>query len=409
MKYLIIGNSTAAVACIEALRSVDTQGEICVLSKENRACYGRPTISYCLAGLTDRAHMNYRPADFYEKNAVELRLGVSAESIEPVKKRVTASDGNVYPYDKLLVATGSRPFVPPAEGLDKVKNAFTFMSYDDMEALNKALSHEKEVVVIGAGLIGLKCVEGILDRVKKVTVVDLADRVLPSVTDADSAALVQKHLEDKGVNFILGDCAVSYNGNSVTLKSGKTLPFDILVTAAGVRANTSLVADAGGKVNRGILVDTRQRTSLKDVYAAGDCTEGFDSSIGAPRVLALMPNAYMQGKTAGLNMAGFDSGYTDAIPLNAVGFFGLHMLSAGVYEGECIESRGENLLKKLFVKDGVLKGFILINDINRAGIYTSLVRNKTPLAEVDFNLLAKAPQLSAFPAGYRAEKLTKRV
>ena len=408
MKYLLIGNSTAAIACIEAIRTLDKQGEITVLSKEEQFCYGRPTISYCLAGLTDRAHMNYRPLDFYEKMGVSVYLGVSAESIDADKKQVKASDGKKYSYDKLLVSTGSRPFVPFAEGLDKVKNAFTFMSYDDMEALDKALSPEKEVVVIGAGLIGLKCVEGIFDRVKKVTVVDLATRVMPSVTEEESAAMIQSFLEKKGVEFVLGDCAASYTENSVTLKSGKTLSFDILVTAAGVRANTSLIADIGGKVNRGILVNTRQQTSIPDIYAAGDCTEGYDSSIGADRVLALMPNAYLQGKTAGLNMAGGDSEYKDAIPLNAVGFFGLHMLSAGVYEGEIIKVKDENKLKLLFVKDNVLKGFILINDFLRAGIYTSLVRGKTPLDGVDFDMLVEAPQLLAFPAEARAAKLSRR-
>ncbi|MGN0824728.1 MAG: NAD(P)/FAD-dependent oxidoreductase [Candidatus Coproplasma sp.] len=408
MKYLLIGNSTAAIACIEAIRTLDKQGEITVLSKETQFCYGRPTISYCLAGLTDREHMNYRPLDFYDKMGVSLHLGVSAESIDADKKQVKASDGKKYSYDKLLVSTGSRPFVPFAEGLDKVKNAFTFMSYDDMDALDKAISPEKEVVVIGAGLIGLKCVEGIFDRVKKVTVVDLATRVMPSVTEDESAAMIQSFLEKKGVEFVLGDCAASYTENSVTLKSGKTLSFDILVTAAGVRANTSLIADIGGKVNRGVLVNTRQQTSISDIYAAGDCTEGYDSSIGAERVLALMPNAYLQGKTAGLNMAGGDSEYKDAIPLNAVGFFGLHMLSAGVYEGEIIKVKGENSLKLLFVKDNTLKGFILINDFLRAGIYTSLVRGKTPLDGVDFDMLVNAPQLLAFPAEARAAKLSRR-
>ena len=284
------------------------------------------------------------------------------------------------------------------------------MTYDDMIALEGVLSKDKKVVVVGAGLIGLKCVEGILDRVGEVTVVDLADRVLPSVMDAECAGYVQRHLEAKGVRFILGDCAESFTANSVTLKNSKVkLTFDILVMAVGVRPNTSLVGDAGGDVSRGIVVDTHMRTSLPDVYAAGDCTEGYDSSSGSNRVLALLPNAYAQGKTAGLNMAGDDRQHLDAIPLNAVGFFGMHILSAGVYEGECYTVKDEKKIKKLFVKDGRLCGFILIDDFLRAGIYTSLVRNKTPLGEVDFELLLNAPQLLAFDREVRVAKLSKRV
>lgn len=410
MKYLIIGNSIAAVGCIEAIRSRDTQGEITVVSDEKHHVYGRPTISYYLMGAIAAENMKYRPDDFYEKNKVSLILGVKATAIDAKKKNVTLSDGQKLDYDRLLVATGSRPFLPPAQGFDKVEKCFTFMTYDDMLALEGELSGDKKVVVIGAGLIGLKCVEGILERVKEVTVVDLADRVLPSVMDAECAAYVQRHLEKKGVKFILGDCAESFTKNSVTLKnSKKTLDFDILVMAVGVRANTSLVADAGGAVGRGITVDTHMRTSLPDVYAAGDCAEGLDSSIGANRVLALLPNAYAQGKTAGLNMAGGDEEYLNAIPLNAVGFFGMHILSAGVYEGECYTVKDDEKIKKLFVKDGRLCGFILIDDFLRAGIYTSLVREKTPLAGVDFEILKHAPQLLAFGREARKAKLSKRV
>lgn len=410
MKYVIIGNSTAAIACIEAIRSQDLKGTVTVISLENHFCYGRPTISYCLAGLLPKEKMKYRPDDFYTKNNVELLLGETVTAIDVAKKSVSLKSGGSRKYDKLLVATGSRPFVPPADGLDTVKNMFTFMTYDDMEALDKALSPEKEVVVIGAGLIGLKCVEGILRRVKKVTVVDLADRVLPSVMDGECAAFVQKKLEKEGVNFILNDCAASFTENTVTLKnSGSTLSFDILVTAVGVRANTSLIAEAGGEVNRGIVVDKTMRTTLPDIYAAGDCSEGYDSSIEANRVLALLPNAYAQGRTAGLNMSGGNAEYTNAIPLNAVGFFGMHVLSAGVYEGECYTVKGEDSLKRLFIKNGRLCGFILINDFLRAGIYTSLVREKTPLSEVDLNLLEEAPQLLAFGKEERKKKLARRV
>ena len=410
MKYVIIGNSTAAVACIEGIRSIDTAGEITVISDEKHHCYGRPTISYCLMGATSRENMKYRPDDFYQKNGVTTLLGERVVSIDAKAKAVTLSDGQKVEYDKLLVATGSRPFVPPMDGLDGVRDRFSFMTMDDMDALEKVLSPKKRVLVIGAGLIGLKCVEGILDRVGSVTVVDLADRILPSILDSEGAAIIQRQLEGKGVKFILNDCAAKFEGKKVTLKnSGQEISFDILVVAVGVRANTELVRDAGGNVNRGIVVDTHMRTSLPDIYSAGDCAEGYDSSIGSNRVLALLPNAYFQGKVAGINMAGGEAQQTNAIPMNAIGFFGSHILTAGVYEGECLSHIAGDIYKKLFVKDNKLVGFILINDFLRAGIYTQLVRDKVDLGTVDFELLKDHPQLLAYSKAVRKAKLAQKV
>ncbi len=410
MKYLIIGNSTAAIACIEGIRTTDKDGEISVISDEKHHCYGRPTISYCLMGATSREEMKYRPDDFYEKNKVNTMLGERVVKIDVAEKTVHTKSGKKVPYDKLLVATGSRPFVPPMEGLDSVKNAYSFMTYDDMEALDKVLSPKKKVLVIGAGLIGLKCVEGILKRVGSVTVVDLADRILPSILDAEGAAIIQRQLEAEGVKFILNDCAARFEGKMAVLKnSGLQIPFDILVVAVGVRPNTDLVKEAGGEVNRGIVVDTGMRTSLPDVFSAGDCAEGYDSSTGTKRILALLPNAYFQGKVAGINMAGGAAEQTNAIPMNAIGFFGSHILTAGSYDGQCISHIEGDKYKKLFVKDGKLCGFILINDFLRAGIYTQLVRDKVDLGTVDFELLKNSPQLLAYPLAARKVKLAKKV
>ena len=398
MNYVIIGNSIAAVACIEGIRSVDKKGAITVISAEKYPVYGRPLISYCLLGRVKRENMNYRPADFYQKNGAEVLYGRAARKIDPEAKTVELDGGEAIPYDRLLVATGSRPFVPPMQGLDGVKDRFPFMTMDDMLALEGALSKDKDVLVIGAGLIGLKCVEGILERVKSVSVVDMADRILPSILDKEGAAIVQRGLEAR------------FEGSAAYLKnSKKKIEFDILVVAVGVRPNTELVKEAGGEVNRGIVVDKGMRTSIKDVYAAGDCAEGFDSSVGSGRILALLPNAYFQGSVAGVNMAGGMAVHDDAIPMNAIGFFETHVLTAGVYEGECIEEVSAAAYKKLFLKEGRLVGFILINDFLRAGIYTSLIRNKTPLAEVDFELLKNRPQLLAFSAEERKQMLAQRV
>lgn len=409
MKYVIIGNSTACIAAIEGIRSADKEGKITVISSEKYHCYGRPTISYYLKGDIKREDMYYRDADFYKCNGVRLLLGKTVNLIDVESKEVVLSDGKKITYDKLLVATGSRPFVPKIDGMDKVKNIFNFMTYDDMLALEKALAKNKRVLVIGAGLIGLKCVEGIIDRVESVTVVDLADRVLPSVLDNEGAAYVRNKLQDHGAKFVLADSVIELTENSAKLKSGKAIPFDILVMCVGVTPNVELVKAAGGECNRGIIIDTRGRTSLDSVYAAGDCAEGFDSSVGNNRVLALLPNAYYQGDCAGKNMAGVDCSFENAIPMNAVGFFGLHIFSAGIYDGECIKEVSADSYKKMFIKDGKLVGFILIGNIERAGIYTSLIREKTDLFTVNRDLLFKAPQLLIFSEERRKSKLARSV
>ena len=408
MKYVIIGNSTAALYAVEGIRSVDKKGKITIVSDEKHPAYGRPLISYYLYGKIDLEHIGYRPADFYEKMGVDLILGERAVRIEPKEKRVLLQSGKKVGYDKLLVATGSRPFVPPMEGLEGVENKFSFMKLDDAFALEKALSPEKDVLIVGAGLIGLKCMEGILGRCRSVTVIDLADRILPSILDEGGAAFVQKQLEKMGVRFLLGDSAAKFGKNVAYTKNGKEVSFDILVVAVGVRPNTELVKDAGGEVARGIVTDDGQRTSIPDVFAAGDNCESFDISSGTRRILALLPNAALQGECAGVNMAGGDAHFTNAVPMNAIGFFGSHIATAGVYEGECSEDISPDHYKKLFYKDNELKGYILIDCIERAGIYTSLIRNKTPLSEVDFKLLEKSPALMAFSAAARREKLARR-
>lgn len=408
MEYVIIGNSTAGIAAAESIRKLDQAGSITILSDEAFPTYGRPLISYFLLGKTDAAHMNYRPADFYRKNNIRTMFSVRAEHIDTAKKQVLLQGGKKVKYDKLLVATGSRPFVPPMEGLDK-NEYFTFMTYADALALEKQLAPEKNVLIVGAGLIGLKCLEGIADRVGKVTFVDMAPHILPSILDDYGASIIQKQLEKHGAEFYLSDSVASFEKGVAHLKSGATVPFDILVVAAGVRPNVELVKEAGGKVGRGILTDDRQETSLKDVYAAGDCTESYDITCGQSRILALLPNAQFQGSCAGTNMAGGEAHFTNAVPMNAIGFFGSHVLTAGSYFGDTYEEKEGETYKKLFFDGDKLNGFILIDLPERAGIYTSLLRNQTSLSEVDFEALKKDPGLLAFSEAFREQKLARKV
>ena len=403
-QYIVIGNGVAAVGCIEGIRSLDKDGKVTVVSEENHPVYCRPLISYYLENKTDIEHMNYRAADFYEKTDCEVLYGKKAIRIDVDAKKVVLDDGTELPYTQACVATGSAPFIPPFEGLDTVEKKFCFMTLDDTLALEKAINKDSKVLIVGAGLIGLKCAEGLHGRVASITVCDLADRVLSSILDTDCAGIVQKHLEANGIQFMLGDTAVRFERNFAQMKSGKAVEFDTLVLAVGVRANTTLIKDIGGEVNRGILVNDRMETSLESIYAAGDCTEGNDISFGQKRVLALLPNAYMQGHTAGVNMASGNEVFDKAIPMNSIGFFGLHIMTAGTYVGEMYEEKTDSTLKRLFTKDGLLKGFILIGKTERAGIYTSLIRERTPLDTIDFETMKKVATSVAFSHENRRKK-----
>ena len=408
-QYVIIGNGVAAAACIEGIRSKDQKSPVTVISEENHPVYCRPLISYYLEGKTDPERMNYRDPDFYEKMNCEVLYGRKAVKINKRPKTIVLDDGQEIHYSAVCVATGSSPFVPPFQGLETVETTCSFMTLDDAEALKAMLYPEARVLIIGAGLIGLKCAEGIYEKAGHITVCDLADRVLSSILDQECASMMQNAMEEAGIEFLLGDSADHFDGNTAYMKSGKTVTFDILVLAVGVRANTSLVKELGGDVNRGILVNTKMETSIPYVYAAGDCSEGDDITLGAKRVLAILPNAYLQGYTAGVNMAGGEEIFDKAIPMNSIGFFGLHAMTAGSYYGaeaggECFEERAEGKLKRLFVRDGILTGFILIGETERAGIYTSLIREQTPLEKIDFAMLKQIASSAAFNREARKRK-----
>ncbi len=183
----------------------------------------------------------------------------------------------------------------------------------------------------------------------------------------------------------------------------------------GVRPNTSLL-NGIAKIDRGIIVNGKSETSAQDIYAAGDCTQTLDVSSGQNKVMALLPNAYMQGECAGINMAGGgDNGgarFDRAIPMNAIGFLGLHIITAGNYDGQVYvegntSGTGEAAYKRLFYSDNKLNGYILIGNVEKAGIYTNLIRERVPLNTIDFALVCEKPGLMAFTKEARMEKLGK--
>ena len=409
-QYVIIGNGVAATGCVEGIRSADSEGKITVISGENRPVYFRPLISYYLEGKATPEKMNYRSEGFAEKMNCEFFYGKQAVQLRQDDKTVVLDDGTVLPYDEVCIATGSVPFVPPFAGLDTVEKQFSFMTMDDALALDAAVNKDSRVLIVGAGLIGLKCAEGLHGRVASITVCDLADRVLSSILDTQSAAVMQQHLEENGIHLLLGDTVSQFAKNVASMRSGAEVEFDVLVLAVGVKANTALALQVGAEVNRGILVNEKMETTVPGIFAAGDCTEGMDASLGQRRVLAILPNAYLQGRCAGINMAGGNAVHDRAIPMNSLGLLGLHAMTAGTAfseadGGSMVEEKSEAGWKRFFLKDGYLTGFMLLGDVDRAGIYTALIREKTPLDSIDFAALKKSPTLAAMPKENRRKKL----
>jgi NAD(P)H-nitrite reductase large subunit len=412
VNVVIIGNSAAAAGCIEALHAAGANANITVITDEDKAVYGRPLISYYLWGKTKEQHMYYRGASFYEKNGATLVTGTRIAKIDAQAKKAIAADGREFAYDKLLIATGSSPARPPIEGLTD-KNTHTFMTWKDADGIKAQLTHDTDVVIAGAGLIGLKAAESVLAHAKSVTVVELFERVLPTVLDNESAAILEKLLTEKGIRFCLKQSVAKIVGaekvEKIVLSSGEELPCGLFILAAGVRPNTQIAKDAGVTVNRGIPVDEFSRTNLTDIYAAGDVTESKDHITHDKKIMALWPNAYLQGEAAGNHMAGVSEEPPKLIPMNAVTFFGYPIITAGIIGGEgqtgILKETG-NGVKKLYFKDGYLQGMALFNAVERAGLYTAMIKDKIKI-EDPYELLQEGFGLNWYEKSVRQQKLSQ--
>jgi NAD(P)H-nitrite reductase large subunit len=418
-RYLIVGNSAGGIGAIEAIREVDTEGLITIVSDEPYPAYSRPEISEYLAGLTTVERMLFRPADFYEKSGVEAVLGVAASGLDLQKRRLELEDGRAVAWDKLLLATGGRPTVPPIPGADR-EGIFTFTTLADADRIKAALQPGSRAVVIGAGLIGLSLTHALVRLHMPVVMVELLDRPLANALDKQAALVVENVLRDAGVELAFGQTVAEVLGRpeddrrvgGVRLQDGRQFPCDILAIAIGVTPRTEVAAAAGLRVNRGIVVDRRMATSQPGVYACGDAAEAFDFVHGTERVTPIWPNAYIGGRVAGFNMAGRDTEYSGGTAMNALSYFGLAIVSAGLQEpGDGPEyetltsSDGDSAYRKVVLREGRVAGLTFVGDIERSGIVFGLMRDGTDVSEFKEALVAPDFGLTSLPEELRRQRL----
>ncbi len=431
MNYVIIGNSASGTAAIEAIRECDKKNKITVISDEAHFNYSRPLISYLLCRKVDLDRTSCCGKDFYKDNKVELILNRKAKQLELKKQYVILSDQQKIPFTKLLIATGGIPIIPEVKGLGS-DGVFTFTKLCDAQKIQSYIKNNKvkEAVVVGGGLIGLKATDALIELKIKVTIVELADRILSATFDKKASGIIEAALEKIGCKLVTNNTVIeikrqeskvknaNQNSNikSVILKDKREVKCDMVIIAIGVRPNVELVKDTSVKVNKGIVVNNFMETNVKNVFASGDCCEAKDLLSGRNRPIAIWPVAVRQGKIAGYNMAGVKKEYPGSFAMNSMELCGIPTISVGeTHPGgkdyEVLEyfNQEKSVYKKIVLKNETMVGAIFVGDIERAGIYTGLIKDKVDATSFKEHLLREGFGLISLPAEYRKHLVTGEV
>lgn len=384
MKVLIIGNGIAAVTSAQSL-SKDPDIDLTILSKEPNYYYARPRLWSYIAGEITRDELFVRDEDWYRENRIKVMLGETAVKILPESKRVETLDGKFYEYNRLLLAMGAEPFIPPIPG-HSLDGVFVLRTLEDADAIHAHAEESSLAVVIGGGLLGLEIARVLAGLGLDVTVLEVAPYLLPRQLDREGAGLLKVLLQEMGLKIrtnvqvkqIDGENSVS----SILLEDGERLFTDLVLLSTGIRSNTNLATAAGLTVNRGIVVDHNLQTSDKDIYAAGDAAE-FDD-----RVYGIIPAALEQARAAAAAITGSSPEYEGTIPSTNLKVTGISVSSIGQYSGDC---EGCDMFKavdlenkqyrKIVVENGIIKGAILVNDQERANGISRLVRTGKDINE----------------------------
>ncbi|HZT74967.1 MAG TPA: nitrite reductase large subunit NirB [Terriglobales bacterium] len=394
-RLVVIGNGMAGVACVEQLLKHGPKFSISILGDETHPNYNRVLLSSVLAGQKDADEITLNPVAWYAGHDIDLRLGARATQLDRAARTVTCEDGRRLEYERLILATGSAPVLPPLTGLN-LQGVFVFRTLDDTRALIAAAGAGVRAVVIGGGLLGLEAARGLQLRGCDVTVVHLPDTLMNLQLDAVGGRYLQRHIERLGVRVCVNRCARAVLGDGavegVEFADGSTLPANLVVIAAGVRPNVVLAREAGLEVRRGVVVDDQLGTSDPAIYAVGECAEhrGVVHGLVAPLL--------EQAKVLAAVLAGHrDERYRGSIPAAQLKVMGVEVFSAGeINEGDgldCVryEDAGLGVYKKLLLRDGKLAGVALVGDTADSQRYAAWLRGGADLTARRSSLLFPAP------------------
>jgi NAD(P)H-nitrite reductase large subunit len=336
LRHVIIGAGTAGVTAAETLRQLDPKAVITVLDGEGEQPYSRMAIPYLIAGqITEEGVRIHRDPDHYEKNRIDL-LTQSAMSIDGQAHVVTLGDGRKLAYDRLLIATGSTPKREPVEGIE-LPGVHTCWTLNDARTILAHIKRGARVVQMGAGFVGCIILHGLLAQGAKLTVLIRSGRMVSRMMPPAASAMIQRWCEARGIK-VMGRTQtqrIDRQGDElrITLTTGEVLPADIYLSVVGVTPSLNFIQGSGIDVDTGIVVDDSMRTSVADIYAAGDVVETRDCVSGRSQINAIQPNAVEQGRLAAHNMVGQTNESGGSFACNVLDALGLISSSFGQWEG----------------------------------------------------------------------------
>jgi len=376
MRYLIIGNGIAGVEAAINIRKIDKKGNITIITKSENLSYFRPRLIDYLANKVTFKEIIAKQEDFYKEKRIKNLFNTKITDIRLEAKNIIDSSGVTFKYDKLLLATGAKPFLPPIDGIDK-KGVFAFRQKEDADNIKLFCKDKKDVAIVGGGLLGLEVANSLTILGKKVTIIEYFNQLLPRQLDEQGAEVLKTILERKGLSFKLGNITEKIDGKDkvekVILKSGEIIKTGAVIISAGVRPRLELARNINVEINRGVKVNDYMETSIKDIYAAGDIAEHRETNYG------LWIPSKEQGEIAGKNMAGEKIKYKGSSIETRLKVTGITLFSAGEFnakDGEIKTLQKDNVFKKIIIKNKKLYGAIILGDDKAAFLASKIFNDK---------------------------------
>ena len=388
MRYVVIGASAAGISGAKTLRELDKNAEIVLISKDENV-YSRCILHHYISSHRDVDALNFTGKEFFDENNITWMKGLEVKALNDKEQTLELSNGETLSYDKLLVCSGASAFIPPVPGLREGNNVVGLRNLDDAILIKEQAKKVKNVVVLGAGLVGIDAVSGLLGQGLNISLVEMSNKILPLQLDKHASDVYEKKFIEEGVSLKLDVKAEKLlldennNPKALVLNTGEEVPCELVIVATGVRSNVAFMENSNVECDRfGLIIDAKGQTNIENIYGAGDVT-GRNP---------IWPTAVKEGIIAAHNMLGKEMVMTDFFgSKNTINFVGIATMSLGMVEPAdetyIVETKVEdNNYKKIIHKDGKIYGAIIQGDLSYAGVLTQLIKENIDVSKVTKSL-----------------------